>query len=85
MEIKLHYLPEKPYFSCQVLVFHRSKTTGNIYNVTNVNYSAKYGMFNAYDTQFTDELNDEYGDDICAWAFMDDVEPEVLRCLRDGI
>ena len=85
MEIKLHYLPEKPYFSCEVLVFHKSKFTGDIYNVANVSYSAQYGMFNAYDRQFTDELDDEYGDDIVAWAYMDEINVEVNACLRDGI
>lgn len=82
MEIKLHYLPEKPDHSCDVLVFHRSETTGNIYYVASVMYSAKYGLFNEFDSKLEDEIDPEYSESIVAWAYMDEVNEEVLKHVR---
>lgn len=87
MEFKLHYLPEKPECTCEVLVFHRSKTTGHIFNIANVSYSSKFGVFNAYD-HFTEEDADgcaEYSEDIAAWAYFDEVDEEALRCISERI
>ena len=81
MEVVLHYPPEKPYLSCRVLVFHKH-TNGDIYNVSNVYYSAKNGLFNSYDHQIPDEGDYEYQNDLVAWAYMDEINVEVLRCLN---
>jgi len=78
MEIKLHYMPEKPDHSCKVLVFHRDETIGNIYYVSSVIYSAKYGLFNEHDEVLEDELKPEYSESVIAWAYMDEVERGVL-------
>ena len=85
MEIKLHYPPEKPYTSCNVLVFHLNEF-GDIYCIQNVGYSAKYGLFNCHDFYDGEDVTDmeEYGDDLVAWAYMDEVTVEVNRCLRNG-
>lgn len=79
MEIKLHYLPEKPDHSCDVLVFHRNETTGDIYYVSSVMYSAKYGLFNEHDLQLEDELEPDYSESVIAWAYMYEVNEEVLK------
>jgi len=82
MEIKLHYLPEKPGHSCDVLAFHRSELKNSIYNVTNCEYSDKYGLFNCYDWMTdVDRLKkaDIFGKTIIAWAYMDEVERGVLN------
>lgn len=85
MEVKLHRLPEKPYHTCEVLVFHKNQF-GDIYTVQNVTYSAKYGLFNCHDFYEGEDVvgMEEYGEDIVAWAYMDEVTVEVNRCLRDG-
>lgn len=87
MEIKLHYLPDKPYYSCEVLAFHQHKTTGRIFNVANVPFSAKYGLFNCHDFFLADEAeaNDDFNDGLVAWAYMDEVNEEVLRCVSERI
>ncbi len=78
MEIKLHYLPEKPDYSCNVLVFAVSST--NVNYVANVGYSAKYGLFNFYDYfEVVKEGDEEYQKGIVAWADMDEVNKEVLK------
>lgn len=82
MKIKLHYLPEKPDHSCDVLAFHRNEITGNIYYVTSTMYSAKYGLFNAYDVLLEDELDPEFSESVVAWAYMNEVNKEVLKHVR---
>ena len=84
MEVVLHQLPEKPYHTCSVLVFHRNEF-GDIYNVQNVTYSAKYGLFNCHDFYLADEANDDtnYNEDIVCWCYMDEITVEVQRCLKD--
>lgn len=82
MKIKLHYLPEKPDHSCDVLVFHRNEDTGNIYYVSSVMYSAKYGLFNEHDLELEDELNPEYSESVVAWVYIDEVNEEVLKHVR---
>ena len=84
MEVVLHQLPEKPYHTCEVVVFHKNKM-GEIYHIANVYYSAKYGMFNCHDFYLKDEADeyDSYGDDIACWCYMEELNVEVLRCLKD--
>lgn len=78
MEIKLHYLPEKPDYSCNVLVFAVGNT--NVNYVANVGYSAKYGLFNFYDHfEVATETDEEYQKGIVAWAYMDEVSEEVMK------
>ena len=80
MEVVVHRLPTKPTYSCFVLVFHKNRF-GEIYHVANVEYSAKYGLFNCHDWSLADEVDTEYGDDICAWCYMSDVETALLSDL----
>ena len=84
MEIKLHFLPEVPNESCEVVGFHYNIQTGNIYAVMNTSYSTKYKMFCAFDGM-SEELFEErkeslqtYSDGIIAWAYMSDVVNEVF-------
>lgn len=84
MEIKLHQPPDKPTYSCQVIVFCQSKIDYEIKYVSNVGYSAKYGMFNTYDYMHGDEVaeSQELNESVVAWAYMDEVVKEVMHeCL----
>ena len=76
MKINLHFLPEKPYGNCEVLVFHTNET-GEIIHATNVNYCAKFRLFNAYDWSEIDDADYEYQEDIVAWAYMSEVQEEL--------
>lgn len=85
MEIKLHLLPEKPYYSCNVLTFHRHRD-GDIYHIADTTYSAKYGLFNCHDFYLGDEAAEyeEFNEDIIAWCYKDEVNVAVARCLKNG-
>lgn len=76
MKINLHFLPEKPYGSCEVLVFHTNEI-GEIIHATNVHYCAKFRLFNSYDWSEIDDADYEYQKGIVAWAYMDDVNEEL--------
>ena len=69
MKINLHFLPEKPYESCEVLVFHTNEI-GEIIHATNVHYCAKFRLF-------IDDADYEYQKGIVAWAYMSDVQEEL--------
>lgn len=81
MKIKLHLLPEKPSKSCEVVVFVKGNYTGKIILVSNVGYSAKLDSFNAYDHMTAEDISNEYNDSVVAWAYMDEVNKEVKKCL----
>ena len=84
MEINLHFLPEVPNESCDVVGFHYNIQTGDIYLVMSTSYSTKYKMFCAYDgmSEKTFEERKEniqsYSDGIIAWAYMSEVVNEVF-------
>ena len=76
MKINLHFLPEKPYGDCEVLVFHTNKN-GEIIHATNVHFCAIFGMFNTYERTEIDDTDYEFNKNIVAWAYMDDVNEEL--------
>lgn len=78
MKINLHFLPEKPVTSCEVITFHVNKR-GDLYYVCNIHYSAKFGMFNTYEWSEIDDADYEYQKSIVAWAYMKDVEEELFN------
>lgn len=79
MGFKLHYLPEKPTHSCIVVVFCKSHYGEHINFVSNVGYSEKYGLFNAYDHELADEVGENAVHSVVAWAYMDEVSEEVMK------
>ena len=83
MKIKLHYLPEKPEYSCTVLIFCKSSYRNEIIHISNVDYSEKYGLFNHNDCMdVITEKDESYQNGIVAWAYMDEVNEEVLKHVR---
>ena len=78
MKINLHFLPEKPVTSCEVITFHVNER-GDLYHVCNIHYSAKFGMFNTYEWSEIDDADYEYQKSIVAWAYMKDVEEELFN------
>lgn len=73
MKINLHFLPEKPYADCEVLVFHTYMGKELNY-ISNVHYCAKYGMFNCHEWSEIDDADYEYQNGLAAWAYMSDVQ-----------
>lgn len=78
MKINLHFLPEKPVTSCEVIIFHVNER-GDLYYVCDTHYSAKFGMFNTYEWSEIDDADYEYQKGIVAWAYMKDVEEELFN------
>ena len=76
MKINLHFLPEKPVTSCDVVVFHTNRD-GKLISIIDTHYSAKFGMFNTYEWSEIDDADYEYQKGIVAWAYMKDVEEEL--------
>ena len=80
MEIKLHFLPELPPKSCEVITWHINPTTGNLYTVMNAEYSARYEMFNCCDF-FSEEkagASIPYNKNIVAWSYMDEAKEGII-------
>lgn len=81
MEIKLHFLPEVPQDSCEVVVFFAME--GKLYHVINIHYSAKYKRFGCHDYMTEDavaarkESNDKYMENMLCWAYFDEMDSEV--------
>ena len=74
-EVAVDGLPEK---SCSVLTLsgHVREDTGRVeslYNMSDVNFSAKHGKFNAYDTIEEDPKN-TYSDDVLFWCPVSEVD-----------
>ena len=74
-EVAVDGLPEK---SCSVLTLSGcvSEDTGRVerlYNMSDVNFSAKHGKFNAYDTIEEDPKN-AYSDDVLFWCPVSEVD-----------
>lgn len=84
MKINLHFPPEMPARSCEVLGFHYNVQTGHIYTAMSCEYSAAYGLFNCFDEishdNFTKREEDmkKYTASIIAWAYMDEVTQGVF-------
>lgn len=76
MELHLHFLPEKPVTSCDVITFHVNER-GDIYYVGDTHYSAKFGMFNTHEWSEITEDHYIYQTDIVAWAYMSEVQEEL--------
>ena len=80
MEIKLHFLPELPPKSCEVITWHINPTTGNLYTVMNAEYSARYELFNCYDF-FPEEKVDisrPFNRNMVAWSYMDEAKEGII-------
>lgn len=76
MEIKLHFLPEKPKESCKVIIYS-ALSNGEIFYIVSTDYSAYWDMFymcDDYDklSKSTKEANES----ITAWAYFDEVKEE---------
>lgn len=84
MEIKLHFTPEMPTRSADVLAFHYSVVTGHIYNIMSCTYSIVYELFNCHDditAEKFEELKEgmqKYTDSVLCWAYMDEITEEVF-------
>lgn len=76
MELHLHYLPEKPVTSCDVITFHVNKW-GKLYYVGDNHYSEKFGMFNTYEWSEITEAHYNYQTDIVAWAYLNEAQEEL--------
>ena len=76
MEIKLHFMPEKPNESCEVIVFEAGND-GNLSFVTGTGYSTYWDSFYARDN--SDSLSryaKESNKRIIAWAYFNEVSEE---------
>ena len=74
MEIKLHFLPEKPKESCKVIVYS-ALDNGDVYDITSANYSTYWDMFYMRDDY--EELKKhtkEANKNIVAWAYFDEAQ-----------
>lgn len=84
MEIKLHFPPEMPARSCEVVGFHYCIQTGHITTIISTSYSKKYNMFCMYDDapkEYYEEHAEgikDYSESIIAWAYMDEVTEGVF-------
>ena len=74
MEIKLHFLPEKPTESCKVIVY-KTFPDGELFSVVNTTYSKEWELFHMTDDM--EELRKcvwETNKDIIAWSSFDETE-----------
>lgn len=81
MEIKLHFLPEKPTESCKVIVF-KTLSDGELWAVDSTTYSKYWDMFHMTDER--EELRKcvkETNDIIIAWSYFE----ETAEGLKDEI
>ena len=76
MKINLHFLPEKPVTSCDVVVFH-TNMDGKLISVIDTHYCAKYAMFNCHEFSEIDDSYYAFQDGIVAWAYMNEVQEEL--------
>lgn len=76
MEIKLHFLPEKPTESCKVIVC-KTLSNGDLWKFEDADYSTYWGLFHMTDER--EELPKcikEINEIITAWAYFDEVKEE---------
>ena len=74
MEIKLHFLPEKPTESCKVIVY-KTLPSGKLFSVTNTTYSKEWGLFHMEDDRESlPKCTWETNKDIIAWSFFSETE-----------
>lgn len=81
MEIKLHFLPEKPTDTCRVIVY-KTMPNGNLFSITNTTYSKEWELFHMTDDR--EELPKciwETNKDIIAWSYFE----ESAEALKDEI
>ena len=76
MEIKLHFLPEKPTKSCKVIVC-KTLSNGDLWKFEDADYSTYWGL-----VHMTDEREElpkcikEINEIITAWAYFDEAKEE---------
>ena len=73
-EVAVDGLPDK---SCSVLTLSGFDSTGqgiieDFYNMTNVDFSKKYGKFNQYDSH-EEDLNSEFSKDVLFWVPVSEI------------
>ena len=76
MEIKLHFLPEKPTKSCKVIVC-KTLSNGDLWKFEDAEYSTYWGLFHMTDER--EELPKcikEINEIITAWAYFDEAKEE---------
>lgn len=76
MEIKLHFLPEKPTKSCKVIVC-KTLSNGDLWKFEDADYSTYWGLFHMTDER--EELPKcikEINEIITAWAYFDEAKEE---------
>lgn len=84
MKINLHFPPEMPTRSGDVLTFHYNVFTGHIYCAINSEYSIIYNRFNCYDEMSADLYEErkpgieKFNESVIAWAYMDEVAQGVF-------
>lgn len=79
MNLTLHFLPEKPERSCEVITYHLNPYTGNLYAVMNCGYSKRHDLFNCCDffSEENAELSIPYNKNIVAWSYLDEADGEL--------
>lgn len=70
-----------PETSCQVIVVCVNEN-GIIYNITNINYSSKYKMFNACDRYTLEEADKFKFCNVIAWAPFEELETEIQNMME---
>ena len=69
-----------PETSCKVIVVCANEY--GIYNITNLNYSSKYKMFNMYDSNTIEEADKCQFRNVIAWAPFEELETEIQNMME---
>ena len=74
MRIDLHFLPERPEHSANVIIFCANKK-GELYNIMDTTYSTYWGrFFMRDDSEVMTKLAIDANKGITAWAYLDDAK-----------
>ena len=69
-----------PIASCDVMTALYSPKRDDIYLIHNDSWSAKWQMFNCYDSNKT-KNNEDYNESVIAWKYLEDEEADVRTAI----